>query len=381
MNGQSAPRTFLNPEFYANVTDTSPFAFNGGAQADTRLTPFIHLELNDNAPNDAAPIYAAHNCNYTLGAPLTNGGCVAMVPIVTSTAGDKHAGIEAINAIVQIGTTDPIAQAQGIELNQFNNSGSNSRLQDNFTFTRGPYFGISATAGGANTMVAGFNVQDQAALFGNPLTGWQYGLLVERAIDAGVYIFGSPVGLKQAATGFADATHNFGSIPIELDGSFYNGTLQEPIATTISATTPAGTSGNACLDVGFSFVPHEFTTCADGTTNVGVLNASSGVHIAGGSSGSSISFDILSGAPDIEVGGTTTALPSFIDFHSGGHSVDYDTRILSTGGTTMLGQGTMNLIVGSLQMNGAPGLTHTITLSCGTISFVNGLLVGVTGSC
>ncbi len=54
----------------------------------------------------------------------------------------------------------------------------------------------------------------------------------------------------------------------------------------------------------------------------------------------------------IEVGSITTAAQSFIDFHSSGNNIDYDARILSTGGNTGLGGAVLNVIAASFTWNG-----------------------------
>lgn len=372
LGGQAANRTFLNPEFSASITDSSPATTNSGAQADFRLTPFENLEVNDTSPNDSAPLYVAHNCNYTTGPPIANGACVGFVPIAVSSPGDEHAGIEAINAIAQVGSTDPLAQAQGIELNMFNNTGADSLLEPNGTYTRGPYFGISSTAGGANRMVAAFNVQDQTPAIA-PNSGWQYGLFVERAIKSGILLAGSPIGLEQSATCTATSTTNCSSIPLQFDSSFWNGTNSQPFAIQLSAFSQPGVSEPQCLAVSFTGLTNGFTTCSNGdttqgsTTINGTLNVSPGV----------LFLDSIS--TDVEIGSSTAANNPYIDFHSSGNVVDYDTRIQSTGGTGTLGNGTLNFVAGQIKINGAAGITHTVTTTCGTMIFSNGMLVG--GSC
>jgi len=374
--GATAPRTFLNPEFYSLITDTSPSTTNPLAQADRRLTPVLHIETNDTAPNNAAPIYAAHNCNYTTGPFGANGACVGMVPIVTSTAADEHYGLEAINAIVQIGNTDANVQAQGIELNQFNNSGGDSNILPTGLFNRGPYFGFSATAGGNNPMIAAYNVQDQRAI-GVTGSGWHHGLWVGAALDDAILVGtpqgGPPIGLHQQQQGIATSTTNYSSTPIELDSNYWNGTGPIHTATYIGAYQPPG-STIPCFSVSYTTGSNVFTTCADGSTSQGVTVVKGGITILDNT------LNITGASAGMAIGDMATTAP-FIDAHSSGHAVGYDARIQFSGGTSTLGQGTINLMSGHVQTNGATGLTHTVTVPCGTMIFTNGLLTGVTGSC
>lgn len=60
----------------------------------------------------------------------------------------------------------------------------------------------------------------------------------------------------------------------------------------------------------------------------------------------------VSGNVGLEVGSETTPSSSFIDFHSSGNNIDYDTRIIAYGGNTASGNGTLNFI-GNIQANGS----------------------------
>jgi hypothetical protein len=378
LTGDSSARTFQNPELYIPLTDDSPATSNPGAQGDFRVTPVEHIEINDIAPNNAIPIYAAHNCNYRTGPANANGACVAMLPIVTSTPGDEHAGLEAINAIVQVGSTDPLAQAQGIELNMFNNSGADSNLLPNSTFSRGPYLGISSTAGGGNPMVAAFAVQDQRAV-NAPHSGWHHGFWVPFAYDDGVLVGypgggGPPIGLHQAATCSATATANCSSIPLQFDSSYSDGSASHPFATQLYAYSPPGFNQAQCLAVSFTSGRNVFSTCSNGNTTEGHTTVNGPLVI------NNQELFIAGAAAGVEVGDSATTAP-YIDLHSSGNTIDYDARIQVTGGTSAVGQGTIDLIGSHIATNGVRGLTHTVKLPCGTITFTNGLLTGVSGTC
>jgi hypothetical protein len=258
-------RTWANPEFYYAVNDNSAQTTNPNPQGDLQLTPIIHIESFNNSPNDSAPIYLQHRC--TNSAPGTRiNGCVGVMAAVSSTP-TAESFLEAANFIVQIGSTDPLVQAQGVELNQFNNSGVNSLLQATNTFTRGPYLGMNATAGGANKMVAGFHTTDQGGT-----SGWQYGFWSEQATDAD-FMAGFPGGqngpqdaLQASPAGTVAVGHNIPSMPIDLRSMYNDGTVNHVIANLIQAI-PLDNSTNPviCTNVSFSGSGTAANICNDGS--------------------------------------------------------------------------------------------------------------------
>lgn len=56
---------------------------------------------------------------------------------------------------------------------------------------------------------------------------------------------------------------------------------------------------------------------------------------------------------DIEMGNTSASNTPHIDLHSSGNNIDYDARIIASGGTASNGAGTLNIQAGALQFNGA----------------------------
>lgn len=262
-------RTWANPEHYIAVTDNSPYSTNPNPQADLTATPILHIESFNNSPNDAAPIYVHQRCTATVaGNPPNNNGCVGIISAVDNTAGSKSF-LEAGNFIMQIFSTDPLIQAQGFEMNSFNNSGSDSRLQDNNAYTRGPYYGISSTVGGSNEMVAAFHsTQLQSG-------SWQYGVFVEQAVEAN-YMAGSPGGGNGGQDGLrlsplqpATSTTNSPSMPIGFRTMQWNGSTTTPFATTIKAIPlTSGVNPVTCLDVSFTGKPNIADICSDGSVQV-----------------------------------------------------------------------------------------------------------------
>jgi hypothetical protein len=83
----------------------------------------------------------------------------------------------------------------------------------------------------------------------------------------------------------------------------------------------------------------------NGITNTAGLNNSGDLR----SSGSSYLGN------QTELGTIGTDSPVYIDFHSGASNIDYDARIMSSGGTTAIGQGKLSYIAASHSFNGSIG--------------------------
>ena len=263
-------RTWANPEFYYAVNDTSAATSNPFPMADLHMTPLLHIESFNGSPNDSSPIYVRHTCSYSTGPVAANGGCVGIVVAATDTPTSEHGVMEAVNCILRVSATDPLVEAQGIEMNMFNDSGVDSLLQANTTFTRGPYFGISATAGGSNKMVAGFHSGDQGGT-----GGWQYGAWFERGSDANLLLgypgggAGSQDAIQVSTVHGATAGSNSASMPIDFRTSYWNGTTSSPFATIIKAM-PLDNSTNPvqCLNVAFTAPGGVTNICNDGSIRV-----------------------------------------------------------------------------------------------------------------
>ncbi|MEI7027915.1 H-type lectin domain-containing protein [Paenibacillus sp. y28] len=56
------------------------------------------------------------------------------------------------------------------------------------------------------------------------------------------------------------------------------------------------------------------------------------------------------GGVGIEIGSIVAANPAYIDFHSSGNTIDYDARILATGGNSTLGSGTIHLAAAQVSL-------------------------------
>lgn len=64
----------------------------------------------------------------------------------------------------------------------------------------------------------------------------------------------------------------------------------------------------------------------------------------------------------IELGSTSSANTPYLDFHSSGNNINYDVRLIASGGSASAGAGTLNIQAGALQFNGA-----TVPNSGGTL--------------
>lgn len=266
--------SYANPIWSINSTNTTPLGNSGGfIQGDPYNTPLLFITSTNNSPNDATAINTVQNCHFTQGTPHINGGCVGAFIAAASLAGDEHANVEAINALATIDAgVDPLVQMQGIELNQFNNN-VDSNIQATGTFTSGPYFGFSATAGGTHPMVAAFNVQDQVATVA-PNSGWHIGLWVEHALDAGIRI-GTPsvgriipVGKINSANALATASLNQDSIFDQYETNTWNGALSSPFFLTQKAHALAGTNAVVCMDFSSTTAADQQMLCSDGSARI-----------------------------------------------------------------------------------------------------------------
>ncbi|CAL1778041.1 tail fiber protein [Acinetobacter phage vB_AbaM_Konradin-v2] len=78
-----------------------------------------------------------------------------------------------------------------------------------------------------------------------------------------------------------------------------------------------------------------------------------------------------------ELGTIGTAGPVYIDFHSGASNIDYDARIMSSGGTTAIGNGALSYIAASHSFNGSIGAG---IISASSISVSTGLGISNTSN-
>lgn len=77
------------------------------------------------------------------------------------------------------------------------------------------------------------------------------------------------------------------------------------------------------------------------------------------------------GNTSIEMGSLTTPASSFIDFHSSGNNIDYDSRIIATGGSTSSGRGDLQFQAANIVFQGTPNFTTAIPVSSGGTGSTN----------
>jgi len=102
----------------------------------------------------------------------------------------------------------------------------------------------------------------------------------------------------------------------------------------------------------------------------GVANAA--LPKAGGTITGSLQVNYPSAG--IEIGSTTTASASYIDFHSSGTAADYDVRLIATGGSATMGQGGLSILgSGGLTVQGplTLGANPTAALGAATKQYVD----------
>lgn len=90
-------------------------------------------------------------------------------------------------------------------------------------------------------------------------------------------------------------------------------------------------------DVGFQY---------DNGSGIGYQYSGSGsaILITDGSLNQSFNLGVSGGNLDGEYGSVAAASTPFIDWHSSGNNTDFDSRIIASGGTTTIGQGTLTFV-------------------------------------
>lgn len=78
----------------------------------------------------------------------------------------------------------------------------------------------------------------------------------------------------------------------------------------------------------------------------------SGGTMTGGLNMTTGTITMTQASASMEIGSTSAANTPFLDFHSGGSAVDYDSRIIASGGTTSTGNGTLSLQAASVNTSG-----------------------------
>ncbi|HDR2864693.1 TPA: tail fiber domain-containing protein [Enterobacter asburiae] len=115
-------------------------------------------------------------------------------------------------------------------------------------------------------------------------------------------------------------------------------------------------------------------TAAGARTNLGLGSAAT---VNTGTSGGTIpllngtntwsggnTFSTVAVSGGVEIGSTTTAGSAYVDLHSSGTNNDYDVRIISSGGSSTVGQGNLTITANSVQLS-TLNLTNALSIANG----------------
>jgi hypothetical protein len=106
-------------------------------------------------------------------------------------------------------------------------------------------------------------------------------------------------------------------------------------------------------------------TTASTSSTTGALTVAGGVGIGGSLYvGSNINLTASSGSATFsaaEIGSTSTSNTPFIDWHSSGNNIDYDVRLIATGGTASVGAGTLDFYGNQFFVHGGLTVGSTFT--------------------
>lgn len=129
--------------------------------------------------------------------------------------------------------------------------------------------------------------------------------------------------------------------------SYANGVISS------NATSSNTASAIVARDASGNFSAGTISATALSTTST--VTANSTVTAANGTTGQVIVGGDANGAIELGQAGRSTSGTPFIDFHSSVGSGDYDVRLVASGGSSAsTGQGTLNIVAGSVTINAAP---------------------------
>lgn len=92
------------------------------------------------------------------------------------------------------------------------------------------------------------------------------------------------------------------------------------------------------------------------STFVGNAFSSPGFYVNGSAAIGANQLNLVSANAPIEIGSTSASNTPFIDFHSSGNAIDYDTRILASGGNATPGNGALSIYSAALNLVSQSGV-------------------------
>jgi len=281
------------------------------------------------------------------------------------------------NVFLEVGDSAKTGVAEEIGLFNHTSDGILSGV-DLVNFSSKADFGFMAhpAAGNPNGFSRGY-VSDSADSGFQGISAVSGNLILESllngdSIGSGFRITNSGVlsKLKLNASVFGNGATTYSDIATKI--YFINKTLIEDFV----LPTPIGKSGETIIVVNSGVAQATLKTESGnivvgvGTTSVGILPMTVAIFVSDNSSwhaisgafdnykgyfkqsGGTISGDVsingaLFASAGAEIGSTTVAGTSFVDFHSSGSNIDYDVRLSVSGGSaTIVGQGVYNISCG-----------------------------------
>lgn len=204
------------------------------------------------------------------------------------------------------------------------------------------------------------------------------------AVMAGFALLPNPLGLGQqgfsggtwAAPTINNATYTGGT----LDGVTIGGITPAPAAfTTLAASGAAALAGGGSLTGTFTALAGAILAAfaiSGGTINGAAIGGTTPAAAAfttlaasGAATFGAATFNSTVAVPAgaIELGSTTAAQTSFLDFHSSGQAQDYDARIAGSGGGGATGAGTLNYLAAAHAFSSRPTFAGNLAWDAGNL--------------
>jgi len=209
-----------------------------------------------------------------------------------------------------------------------------------------------------NASVSGTNTGDQTITLTGDVTGSGTGSFATTLANSGV-----------TAGTYNNVTVNAKGLVTTGSNVSYVTSLTDTLAT----VTGRGATTSTAISI--------TNATASSSSSTGALIVTGGAGIggsiySGGTFATGISgaaFLAPGASAGVELGSTSTANTPYIDFHSSANAVDYDSRLLASGGSSTAGNGNLSFYGGTLFVNGATASTSSTT---GALVVTGGVGIG-----